>query len=242
MRIIRYAFFAMLISGMVPAAGFAAESTDGPTSATALAATARSAARAASPATRREASASTSTLAVDVASTATALANSPTSTTLTTRRTTDTLVPPLPYSFLLAYENKGTWESLRDGVWIRDIHVGKGKLPSKGVAVYLNLVGHLEDGTVFLNTKKKKKQGVPQAWFVYTYGSGEVMKSLEDAILTMREGGRRLVYIPAEQAYGEHGYNPPEEDAHIPPNANLIFEVTLLWIREPEFHKLDMFK
>ncbi len=139
------------------------------------------------------------------------------------------LQPPSPHP----------WQPLPGGVWIQDVVVGSGSTPSRGVAVYLQIRGRLADGTVFFDTYKRKK------WYVYTYGDGSVMKALEEAIATMREGSKRRVVIPPELGYGEHGYTPEDPEAGtvaIPPNATLVYEITFLWLRAPEREKLNKFK
>jgi len=164
-----------------------------------------------------------------------------TTATLSAAPTTATLRQgPPDYSFLKR-EGTGEWKRLPGGIWIRDLHPGKGKTPEKGSAVYMSYRGYFEDGQCFASTYATGRNVTK--WFAFTYGDGTVMPSLEDGIATLKEGGRRIVVIPPELGYGEYGYDAPEENAiDIPPNATLIYEVTFLWLREPETHKLNLFE
>ncbi len=156
----------------------------------------------------------------------------------TTKATSATLQSAPPNFPFLQPPSRYPWERLPGGVWIQDVVVGSGKTPSPGVAVYLQIRGRLADGTVFFDTYRRKK------WYVFTYGDGSVMKALEAAIATMREGGKRRVVSPPVLAYGVHGYKPDESEGTvaIPPNATLVYEITFLWIRAPESEKLNKFK
>ena len=58
----------------------------------------------------------------------------------------------------------------------------------------------------------------------FAVGTGRVIKGWDEALLTMRVGGRRMLVIPAELGYGAKGIGP------IPPNADLVFYVELVAI------------
>ena len=61
-----------------------------------------------------------------------------------------------------------------------------------------------------------------------TFPLDGVIAGWQEGIPGMKEGGKRRLLIPAEQAYGA---NPPQGSG-IPPNANLVFDVELLSIGE----------
>lgn len=126
------------------------------------------------------------------------------------------------------------WLEGEGSVWYQDVHIGKGKVLQNGVAVYMHFKGYLRDGTLFENTFAQRD------CFLFTYGKGQVIKGLEYGIMGMREGGKRRICIPPERAYGSEGFK--DDETTIPPDSPLFFEVSLLWIREPEFDKLRMFK
>jgi peptidylprolyl isomerase len=62
--------------------------------------------------------------------------------------------------------------------------------------------------------------------FVFPLGGGRVIEGWDRGFVGMRKGGRRILTIPPEQAYGTQG-RPPA----IGPNETLVFVVDLLEIR-----------
>lgn len=59
-----------------------------------------------------------------------------------------------------------------------------------------------------------------------SFGLDKVIKGWADGVPGMKEGGTRRLLIPADLAYGS---NPPA-NSNIPPNAPLVFDITLLKI------------
>jgi FKBP-type peptidyl-prolyl cis-trans isomerase FkpA len=56
----------------------------------------------------------------------------------------------------------------------------------------------------------------------FTIGAGRVISGFEQGVLGMKVGGKRTVLIPSSMGYGSNG-----SGAAIPPNAGLVFDITL---------------
>ncbi|MDQ3205507.1 MAG: FKBP-type peptidyl-prolyl cis-trans isomerase [Pseudomonadota bacterium] len=63
--------------------------------------------------------------------------------------------------------------------------------------------------------------------FTFLLGSGQVIRGWDEGVAGMRVGGKRVLMIPAEDAYGRKGAG-----GVIPPNGSLVFEVELLGVQE----------
>jgi FKBP-type peptidyl-prolyl cis-trans isomerase len=116
--------------------------------------------------------------------------------------------------------NKAKTVTTRSGLAYQDLVKGKGHSPAPGTPVRVHYTGWLEDGTKF---DSSRDQGQP---FGFVVGRGKVIKGLDEGVLTMKKGGKRRLFIPADLGYGAKGYG------KIPPNAKLIFEVELLEVEE----------
>ena len=110
--------------------------------------------------------------------------------------------------------------TLPDGLKYTEVKVGKGPMPRAGQTAVVHYTG------TFLNGKKfdsSRDRGQP---FTFVLGTHGVIPCWDEAVATMRVGGRRALVCPPKLAYGERGYPPV-----IPPNATLKFDVELLGVR-----------
>jgi peptidylprolyl isomerase len=99
-----------------------------------------------------------------------------------------------------------------------DVVVGTGAEAKSGDKVTVQYVGQLfADGKEFDTSWKKGRTP-----FAFTIGQGQVIAGWDQGIPGMKVGGRRILVIPADLAYGAAG-SPPT----IPANAPLIFVVDL---------------
>ena len=103
---------------------------------------------------------------------------------------------------------------------VEDLLVGDGDAVEPGDTVSVHYLGSLVDGTVFDTSWNR---GRP---FTTQIGVGMVIQGWDQGIIGMREGGRRLLKVPSDLAYGETGAG-----ASIGPNTPLIFVVDLLRIQ-----------
>ncbi len=111
-------------------------------------------------------------------------------------------------------DNKGTKDATE--LKIEDTIVGKGDEAVAGKNVTVNYKGTLTDGTVFDSSYDK---GEP---FSFELGAGRVIEGWDEGVVGMKVGGKRVLIIPADMAYGNQSVGA------IPPNSTLIFEVELL--------------
>ena len=103
------------------------------------------------------------------------------------------------------------------GLQYKDLVVGDGDVAEEKDRVAVHYTGLLVDGTKFDSSLDK---GLP---FEFKVGAGQVIKGWDEGIAGMKEGGKRLLRIPPELAYGSSGAGDV-----IPPDATLLFEVELV--------------
>lgn len=98
------------------------------------------------------------------------------------------------------------------------------ELPMIGDKVFVHYVGTLLDGTQFDSSRDREDK------FTFELGKGQVIKSWDIGVATMKVGELSQFICKPAYAYGSAG-SPPK----IPPDATLVFEVELF-----EFHGEDI--
>ena len=108
-----------------------------------------------------------------------------------------------------------------NGVQYRILKQGTGVKPEQGSIVQIDYTGMFLSGEVF------DASAAHGSLLEFPAGTGKVIPGWDKTILDMRVGEKRLVVIPPELAYGEHGAG----GGVIPPNAFLVFEMELAGIK-----------
>lgn len=106
---------------------------------------------------------------------------------------------------------------------MKDEIVGTGTTAEAGNSVTVNYVGAFTNGTVFDASASHPETA---SGFTFNLGAGQVIKGWDQGVAGMKEGGKRILVIPATLAYGPNDYGP------IPGNSTLVFEVELLKVQK----------
>jgi peptidylprolyl isomerase len=109
---------------------------------------------------------------------------------------------------------------LPDGLQYVELKVGQGAKPRVGQTVVVQYTGTFTNGKKFDSSRDRNQP------YEFTLGQHGVIACWDEAVATMRAGGRRKLICPPALAYGPRGYPPV-----IPPNATLVFDVELLGVR-----------
>lgn len=114
-------------------------------------------------------------------------------------------------------------ETLSSGVRYADVIIGTGPTVQTGDTLVLQIRGRvLKDGKAFMDTASASGP------VIYTVGIRPpvITEGLEEALSSMRQGGRRYVTVPASRGYGRSGIEAPLR--MIPRNATLVYDVEIL--------------
>ena len=116
----------------------------------------------------------------------------------------------------------GTAATNADGLQCLDLKVGSGKVAQQGSTVSVEYTGWLQS-----NGKKfdSSYDHGGQPFSVTPLGQASVIPGWNEGLVGMKVGGVRRIIIPAALGYGAQG------NQAIPPNATLIFDVTVLSIQ-----------
>eukprot|EP01035_Chromulina_nebulosa_P025209 gene25209-32894_t len=105
------------------------------------------------------------------------------------------------------------------GILIENVSTANGKAAKVGDKVSVYYTGYLKSNNKVFDSSTNKP-------FSFRLGRGEVIKGWDIGINGMTVGSKRKLTIPPEKAYGKSGAPPT-----IPPNATLIFDVSLIHIK-----------
>jgi FKBP-type peptidyl-prolyl cis-trans isomerase FkpA len=106
---------------------------------------------------------------------------------------------------------------------ITDNTVGTGATAICGSSVLVNYTGWLYDAT---KSDHKGTQFDTGTGFPLVLGAGTVIPGFEQGVYNMKVGGTRTVEIPSKLGYGAGG-----SGTKIPPNADLVFQITLTAVK-----------
>ena len=121
-------------------------------------------------------------------------------------------------AFLAENAKKEGVKELVDGIQYKELKAGTGPSPKATDTVRVHYTGTLIDGTKFDSSVDR---GEPA-----TFPVNRVIQGWQRSIPKMKVGGKWILYIPSDLAYGEQG----SPSGGIGPNEVLIFEVELLGI------------
>ncbi|WP_373532720.1 FKBP-type peptidyl-prolyl cis-trans isomerase [Vampirovibrio sp.] len=107
------------------------------------------------------------------------------------------------------------------GIQVQDVTLGSGAEAQKGDTVSVNYLGTLASSGKKFDSSYDRNEP-----FTFKLGSGQVIEGWDKGLVGMKEGGKRILTIPPEKAYGASGYPPV-----IPANATLKFEVELVEVK-----------
>jgi len=97
------------------------------------------------------------------------------------------------------------------GLYVQDLAMGTGAIASRGRTAVVRFTGWLANGKQFDDGE-----------VTVSLGSRQTIAAWEEGLLGMRVGGKRRLVVPPNLGYGDRGAG-----NDIPPNAVLVFDMTL---------------
>ncbi|KAH7016919.1 FK506-binding protein 1B [Ilyonectria destructans] len=103
---------------------------------------------------------------------------------------------------------------------------GTGAIPRKGQTVTIEYTGYLRDVNAENEKGEQFDTSVGRGDFETKIGVGQVIKGWDEGVTKMKVGEKATLVISSDFGYGPHGF-----PGHIPPGADLIFDVELKKVR-----------
>ena len=120
--------------------------------------------------------------------------------------------------FLAENKGKDGVKATASGLQYKVIQEGTGKSPTADNTVEVHYKGTLIDGKEFDSSFKRNQTA--------TFPVSGVIPGWTEGLQLMKEGGKYMLFVPSNLAYGERGAG-----RDIGPNATLIFEVELISVQ-----------
>lgn len=109
-----------------------------------------------------------------------------------------------------------------------DLVTGEGREARAGDQVSVHYTGWLYDESAEQQRGQRFDTSLDRGQaFSFRLGAGRVIRGWDEGVVGMREGGKRVLMLPAEYGYGAGGAG-----NRIPPGASLVFEVELLEVTD----------
>lgn len=145
--------------------------------------------------------------------------------TETKNLTSNTLAPTTSNDIKINLNNNMATTS--NGLEVEVLKQGAGQEAKNGDNVSVHYTGYLTNGQVFDSNIASADP------FVFTLGTGDVIKGWDQGVLGMKVGERRKLTIPADLAYGVQGAkNLATGEYVISPNTPLVFDVEMIKIEQ----------
>jgi len=109
---------------------------------------------------------------------------------------------------------------------VTDVKVGTGPAAKSGDLLAMDYTGTLLNGKQF-------DSSIGKTPFVFQLGGGMVIKGWDQGVVGMKVGGKRMLVIPADLAYGNQAMG-----SDIPANSTLKFTIELRGIYKPKIEVL----
>ncbi len=129
---------------------------------------------------------------------------------------------------------QSTWPEAKNFLRYVVLTEGEGQRLTIGTKVKMRYKAQFVRGESFISTADVGKPwfGNTPEIFDYEMGVTKINPGFDAGVAQMRKGEKRVLIIPAEQAYGPGGYYPPERKGekrfHVSPNQTIVYEVELV--------------
>ncbi|GJP39453.1 hypothetical protein CLOM_g23823 [Closterium sp. NIES-68] len=126
---------------------------------------------------------------------------------------------------------------LPNGVRFIDLRVGGGAMPQKGDLVLVSLTGRASlpgqaEPVTFIDTSAPGARDLVFSFGVRPFAKG-MTEGLVSAMATMRAGGRRNVFVPADRGNGQGGGETIDSGVAVPDGATLEYVIELKRVSIP---------
>lgn len=116
-------------------------------------------------------------------------------------------------------------------VQAQEVTVGTGTVAAPGTQVSVLYIGQLQDGTVFDSSAAHNNE--PYTFVLGSSEQGSPIAGFQIGVNGMKEGGERIMAIPASLGYGAQEVKDATGKVVIPANSTIIFDVKLLKVTVP---------